>query len=93
MQVAIPGRTGVGNARQRWGNERRLEFIEFRLFWEAHVSRSDLMAAFGIAINQVGRPQPLPPHGPDNVVYDKSARAYVQCGGWCLRPAGRSAKK
>ena len=36
----------------RWGIERRLEFIEFRLFWDGHVNRSDLMAAFGISINQ-----------------------------------------
>ena len=27
----------------RWGVEQRLEFIEFRLFWEGHVNRSDLM--------------------------------------------------
>lgn len=27
----------------RSGVEQRLEFIEFRLFWEGHVNRSDLM--------------------------------------------------
>jgi hypothetical protein len=25
----------------RWGVERRLEFVEFRLFWEGGVNRSD----------------------------------------------------
>lgn len=27
----------------RWGVEQRLEFIEFRLFWEGHVNRSELL--------------------------------------------------
>ena len=36
----------------RWGVEQRLEFIEFRLFWEGHVNRGDLMDAFGVSVNQ-----------------------------------------
>jgi len=63
----------------RWGIERRLEFIEFRLFWEGHVNRGDLMAAFGISINQastdLNRDLGM---APNNMVYDKSARAYVR---------------
>ena len=43
---------GTTQGSVRWGIERRLEFIEFRLFWEGHVNRGDLMAAFGISINQ-----------------------------------------
>jgi hypothetical protein len=35
-----------------WGVERRLEFIEFRLFWEGRVNRSDLMEVFGVSVNQ-----------------------------------------
>ena len=35
----------------RWGVEQRLEFIEFRLFWEGHVNRSDVMEQFGL-VNQ-----------------------------------------
>jgi len=27
----------------RWGVERKLEFIEFRLFWEGSVNRSDII--------------------------------------------------
>ncbi|AOZ71231.1 hypothetical protein LPB142_17345 (plasmid) [Rhodobacter xanthinilyticus] len=34
----------------RWGVEQRLEFIEFRLFWEGHVNRSDLMDQFGVSV-------------------------------------------
>jgi hypothetical protein len=36
----------------RWGVEQRLEFIEFRLFWEGHVNRIDLMDQFGVSVNQ-----------------------------------------
>ena len=36
----------------RWGMERRLEFIEFRLFWKGHVNRSDLISTFKVSIAQ-----------------------------------------
>ncbi len=36
----------------RWVVEQRLEFIEFRLFWEGHVNFGDLMDAFGVSVNQ-----------------------------------------
>jgi len=63
----------------RWGIERRLEFIEFRLFWEGHVNRADLMAAFGISINQASTDlNRYLGMAPGNMVYDKSARAYVR---------------
>jgi hypothetical protein len=62
----------------RWGVEQRLEFIEFRLFWEGHVNRSDIMEQFGLSVNQsssdLNRYIGL---APDNMVYDKSARTYV----------------
>ena len=29
----------------------RLEFIEFRLFWEGHMNRIDLMDQFGVSVN------------------------------------------
>ena len=78
----------------RWGIERRLEFIEFRLFWEGRVNRGDLMEAFGVSVNQsstdlnryIGM-------APANMIYNKSARAYVRGGGFSplfLKPdAGR----
>ena len=63
----------------RWGVEQRLEFIEFRLFWEGHVNRSDVMEQFGLSVNQsssdLNRYIGL---APDNMVYDKSARTYVR---------------
>ncbi|CCN23601.1 WYL domain-containing protein [Bordetella bronchiseptica] len=63
----------------RWGVERRLEFIEFRLFWEGHVNRGDLMDAFGISVNQASADlNRYLNMAPENMVYDKSARTYVR---------------
>ena len=63
----------------RRGVESRLEFIEFRLFWEGHVNRSDLIDIFGVSINQastdLNRYLGL---AEANMVYDKSARTYVR---------------
>jgi len=68
-----------GSDNLSWGVERRLEFIEFRLFWEGHVNRGDLMEMFGISVQQastdLNRYLGL---APANMVYDKSARTYVR---------------
>lgn len=63
----------------RWGVAQRLEFIEFRLFWEGHVNRSDLMKQFGLSVNQASADlNRYIGFAPDNMVYDKSARTYVR---------------
>ncbi len=63
----------------RWGVAQRLEFIEFRLFWEGHVNRSDLMEQFGLSVNQASADlNRYIGFAPDNMVYDKSARTYVR---------------
>lgn len=62
----------------RWGTERRLEFIEFRLYWEGRVNRGDLTREFGISVPQasldLARYQEL---APASMLYDKSAKAYL----------------
>lgn len=67
----------------RWCVEQRLEFIEFRLFWEGNVNRSDVMEQFGLSVNQassdLNRYISL---APDNMTYDKSARTYVRGPGF-----------
>jgi predicted DNA-binding transcriptional regulator YafY len=63
----------------RWGVERRLEFIEFRLFWEGHVNRGDLMGAFGVSVNQASTDlNRYIGMAADNIAYDKSARTYIR---------------
>ena len=63
----------------RWGVEQRLEFIEFRLFWEGHVNRSDVMEQFGLSVNQAS--SDLSRYiglAPNNMDYDRSLRTYVR---------------
>jgi hypothetical protein len=63
----------------RWGVERRLEFIEFRLFWEGHVNRGDLTDTFGVSANQASADlNRYLAMASGNMVYDKSARAYIR---------------
>ncbi|WP_366918446.1 WYL domain-containing protein [Hyphomonas sp.] len=70
---------GTEKADLRWGVERRLEFIEFRLFWEGQVNRGDLMDAFGVSVNQASTDlNRYIGMAPDNMVYDKSARTYIR---------------
>ena len=62
----------------RWGVERRLEFIEFRLFWEGGINRSDITDFFGVSVPQASKDlsqyQEL---APGNMTYDKSAKVYL----------------
>ncbi|HQT84998.1 WYL domain-containing protein [Acidiphilium rubrum] len=61
-----------------WGVERRLEFIEFRLFWEGGVNRSDIIEKFGVSVPQASKDLTLyQERAPQNAVYDKSAKRYV----------------
>lgn len=39
----------------RWGVEKRLEFIEFRLFWEGGINRADIMEQFGVSVPQASK--------------------------------------
>lgn len=64
----------------RWGVEQRLEFIEFRLFWEGHVNRIDIMQQFGVSTNQASTDlNRYIGMAPTNIIYDKRVRTYV-CG-------------
>ncbi|MFT5545607.1 MAG: hypothetical protein ACI8YD_001287, partial [Rheinheimera aquimaris] len=63
---------------RRWGQERRLEFIDFRLQWEGRVNRSDLTDFFRISIPQASLDfsvyQEL---APGNMIYDRTQKTYV----------------
>lgn len=62
----------------RWGVERRLEFIEFRLYWEGGINRSDIREFFGVSVPQASKDlslyQEMAPH---NLAYDKSNKIYL----------------
>jgi len=74
----------------KWGVERRLEFIEFRLFWEGGVNRSDIIDRFDVSVPQASKDLTLyQERAPLNARYDKSARRYVAGEGFTpvfLRP-------
>jgi len=60
-----------------WGVEKRLEFIEFRLYWEERINRSDLRDVFNISVPQAtadfNKYQEL---APGNMVYDNRGKFY-----------------
>ncbi len=62
----------------RWNVERRLEFIDFRLYWEGHVNRSDLVDYFGVSVPQASADLSYYQEtAKGNAVYDKTAKTYV----------------
>jgi hypothetical protein len=62
-----------------WGVERRYEFMEFRLFWQGHINRSDLMEAFGISVQQASKDFANYIEGrKSNLTYDKRLRTYLR---------------
>lgn len=60
-----------------WGVEKRLEFIEFRLYWEERINRADLIRVFNISVPQAtsdfNRYQEL---APGNMLYDNRGKFY-----------------
>jgi hypothetical protein len=61
----------------RWGIEQRLEFIEFRLFWEGGINRGDLTEQFGVSVPQASNDlRRYSEAAPGNLVYDKSLKKF-----------------
>lgn len=62
----------------KWGVERRLEFIEFRLLWEGGIRRADIMNMFGVSEPQASKDLSLYQEvAPANAAYDKVSKRYV----------------
>ncbi len=67
----------------RWGQERRLEFIEFRLLWDGRLNRADLTSFFGISVPQAS--MDLAKYmelAPENMSYDRQEKAYLIASGF-----------
>lgn len=62
----------------RWGPEKRLEFIDFRLRWDGRLNRGDISDFFGISTPQasldIARYLEM---APGNACYDRSERTYI----------------
>lgn len=62
----------------KWGQERRLEFIDFRLLWDGRLNRSDLTGFFGISVPQASKDLALYQQmAPKNLLYDKQQKTYI----------------
>ena len=62
----------------KWGVEKRLEFIEFRLYWEGGINRADITEHFGVSVPQASKDLTLyEEKAPGNLFYDKSAKRYL----------------
>lgn len=68
----------LGRSSGRWSQDRRLEFIDFRLRWDGRLNRGDLTDFFGISVPQasldIAKYMEL---APGNLTYDRSSRTYV----------------
>ncbi len=61
-----------------WGQDRRLEFIDFRLLWEGRVNRSDLTSFFRISVPQASLDlAKYSELAPQNLGYDRTQKTYV----------------
>ena len=62
---------------QRWSVEKRLEFIDFRLFWEGQINRSDIMEQFGVSVPQASNDlSKYQEAAPKNLNYDHRVKKY-----------------
>ncbi len=63
----------------RWGVQRRLEFIDFRLLWDGYFNRKDLIDVFNISAQQasadISQYQEL---APANLEYDNARKAFIR---------------
>ena len=67
----------------RWSQERRLQFIDFRLQWDGRLNRSDLTSFFKISVPQASADIGLYKEiAPGNLDYDASSRTYLAAPGF-----------
>jgi hypothetical protein len=66
------------DGKRRWGTEQRLEFIEFRLFWEGGVNRSEITSHFNVSVPQASNDlSQYKELAGDNIQYDGSQKRYL----------------
>lgn len=69
-----------------WGVQQRLEFIEFRLFWEGSINRADIKDCFAVSTPQASKDLMLyQERAPGNMEYDTRAKRYVAAEKFVLR--------
>lgn len=78
----------------KWGVRKRLEYIDFQLFWHGRARRNDLAERFGMSPQQasadIARYQEL---APENMVFDPASKGYVRSPAFRPRFAGEGADR
>lgn len=63
----------------RWSAEKRLEFIDLRLFWDGVINRQELAGTFGISLQQASADfARYSEIAPGNAHYNRAANGYVR---------------
>lgn len=61
----------------RWSVEKRLEFIDFRLYWEGQINRADIMDRFDVSVPQASKDiKQYQEAAPKNLDYDHRVKKY-----------------
>ncbi|WP_369978763.1 WYL domain-containing protein [Xanthomonas bundabergensis] len=78
MSIANDNSQDVSGRKEKWGQARRLEFIDSRLLWDGHVNRSDLTDFFHISPPQATLDlAEYVKRAPGNVYYDPRQKSYL----------------
>jgi predicted DNA-binding transcriptional regulator YafY len=65
------------NIQRRWSIEKRLEFIDFQLYWNGQINRSDIMEKFSVSVPQASKDISLYREAaPKNLEYNASEKYY-----------------
>lgn len=89
-----PGADPAASRSMNWGQERRLQFIDFRLRWEGRINRTDLTQHFGVSIPQASLDiAKYTERAPDNLIYDRSSKTYVATEQFCAFYQRSSARR
>lgn len=79
---------------KRWSVRRRLEFMDFRLFWDGRFTRAALAETFGMSPQQASADIALYDKlAPGNMFYDHPQRAFIRAGDFAPKFAAESADR
>jgi hypothetical protein len=77
LPTTSPSKVSLERKPVRWGEQQRLEFIDFRLLWDGRINRGELVDFFGISIQQASLD--LASYiklAPSNLEYDRRDKVY-----------------
>lgn len=78
-RFVVESSTERSEKKAKWNVKKRLEFIEFRLFWTARLNRKDLIETFGISAQQASADiSTYEELAPENLSYDSGQKSYFR---------------